>query len=132
MEKQVVFPMIFTKKTHLSDWLILIPYSSIKGSLDFISCIQLILLWINWASISRLLRQNAANFLMDDIYRNPGPLQFEGPGSDAKTVTLCVEDQDYMGRIKELQEYLDKVPSLWSYFFYFYYLYSIYNRWNHA
>ena len=46
---------------------------------------------------------------MDDVYRNPGPLQFDGPGADAKSVTLCVEDQDYMGRIKRLQEYLDKV-----------------------
>lgn len=52
---------------------------------------------------------------MDDIYRNPGPLQFDGPGADAKVVTLCVEDQDYMGRIKKLQEYLDKVLTiLWS------------------
>ncbi|WRX30263.1 hypothetical protein QQP08_022750 [Theobroma cacao] len=56
-----------------------------------------------------LLRQNAARFLLDDIYRNPGPLQFDGPGADAKAVTLCVEDQDYMGRIKKLQEYLEKV-----------------------
>lgn len=46
---------------------------------------------------------------MEDIYRNPGPLQFDGPGADAKAVSLCVEDQDYMGRIKQLQEYLDKV-----------------------
>lgn len=59
----------------------------------------------------RLLRQNATKFLLDDVYRNPGPLQFDGPGADAKPVTLCVEDQDYMGRIKKLQEYLDKVPS---------------------
>ncbi|XP_077209908.1 pyrophosphate--fructose 6-phosphate 1-phosphotransferase subunit alpha [Tasmannia lanceolata] len=59
-----------------------------------------------------LLRQNAARFLMDDVYRNPGSLQFDGPGADAKTVTLCVEDQDYMGRIKKLQEYLDKVRNI--------------------
>ncbi|KAL6509890.1 hypothetical protein OROGR_022378 [Orobanche gracilis] len=59
-----------------------------------------------------LLRQNATKFLMDDVYRNPGPLQFEGPGADAKPVTLCVEDQDYMGRIKKLREYLDKVRSI--------------------
>lgn len=59
-----------------------------------------------------LLRQNATNFLMDDVYRNPGPLQFDGPGADAKAVTLCVEDQNYMGRIKELQEYLDKVRTI--------------------
>ncbi|KAM7517402.1 hypothetical protein LguiA_006985 [Lonicera macranthoides] len=59
-----------------------------------------------------LLRQNATKFLMDDVYRNPGPLQFDGPGADSKAVTLCVEDQDYMGRIKELQEYLDKVRTI--------------------
>lgn len=61
---------------------------------------------------ARLLRQNATKFLMDDIYRNPGPLQFDGPGADSKPLTLCVEDQDYMGRIKELQVYLDKVLSI--------------------
>jgi pyrophosphate--fructose-6-phosphate 1-phosphotransferase len=59
-----------------------------------------------------LLRQNATKFLLDDVYRNPGPLQFDGPGADSKAVTLCVEDQDYMGRIKELQEYLDKVRTI--------------------
>ncbi|XP_022769461.1 pyrophosphate--fructose 6-phosphate 1-phosphotransferase subunit alpha isoform X2 [Durio zibethinus] len=59
-----------------------------------------------------MLRQNATRFLLDDIYRNPGPLQFDGPGADAKAVTLCVEDQDYMGRIKKLQEYLDKVRTI--------------------
>jgi hypothetical protein len=46
---------------------------------------------------------------MEDIYRNPGPLQFEGPGAETKPISLCVEDQDYMGRIKQLQEYLEKV-----------------------
>ncbi|KAL2499197.1 Pyrophosphate--fructose 6-phosphate 1-phosphotransferase subunit alpha 2 [Abeliophyllum distichum] len=59
-----------------------------------------------------LLRQNATKFLMDDSYRNPGPIQFDGPGADAKALILCVEDQDYMGRIKELQKYLDKVRSI--------------------
>ncbi|PNY08554.1 pyrophosphate-fructose 6-phosphate 1-phosphotransferase subunit alpha-like protein [Trifolium pratense] len=57
-----------------------------------------------------LLRKNATSFLMDDIYRNPGPLQFDGP--DAKPITLNVEDQDYMGRIKKLQEYLEQVRTL--------------------
>ncbi|KAL5984988.1 hypothetical protein ACLOJK_038825 [Asimina triloba] len=59
-----------------------------------------------------LLRQDAAKFLLDDVYRNPGPIQFDGPGSDAKAVSLCIEDQDYMGRIKLLQDYLDKVRSI--------------------
>ncbi|KAF3497927.1 hypothetical protein DY000_02055230 [Brassica cretica] len=59
-----------------------------------------------------LLRQNAEKFLMEDLYRNPGPLQYDGPGADAKAVSLCVEDQDYMGRIKKLQEYLDQVRTI--------------------
>lgn len=66
----------------------------------------------------RLLRQNATRFLMDDVYRNPGPLQFDGPGADSKAVSLCVEDLDYMGRIKELNEYLDKVLNFKSFFLY--------------
>ncbi|KAI3797091.1 hypothetical protein L1987_39782 [Smallanthus sonchifolius] len=59
-----------------------------------------------------LVRQNARKLLLDDIYRNPGPLQFDGPGADSRVVSLCVEDLDYMGRIKELNEYLDKVRSI--------------------
>ncbi|KAI3745570.1 hypothetical protein L6452_07970 [Arctium lappa] len=59
-----------------------------------------------------LLRQNARKFLLDDVYRNPGPLQFEGPGADSRAVSLCVEDLDYMGRIKELNEYLEKVRTI--------------------
>lgn len=49
---------------------------------------------------------------MNDEYRNPGPIQFEGHGSDEKPMTLCVEDQDYMGRMKELQECINKVISI--------------------
>ncbi|GAB2210388.1 hypothetical protein Droror1_Dr00015654 [Drosera rotundifolia] len=59
-----------------------------------------------------LLRENTGRFLIEDLYRNPGPLQFHGPGADAKAVSLCVEDQDYMGRIKQLQIYLDKVRTI--------------------
>nr|XP_043618150.1 pyrophosphate--fructose 6-phosphate 1-phosphotransferase subunit alpha [Erigeron canadensis] len=62
--------------------------------------------------VYELLRQNATRFLMEDIYRNPGPLQFEGPGADSKAVSLCVEDLDYMGRIKELNDYLEKVRTI--------------------
>lgn len=58
-----------------------------------------------------MLRENATSCLLDDIYRNPGPLQFDGPGADSKVISLSVEDRDYMGRIKLLQEYLDKVNS---------------------
>ncbi|XP_068634982.1 pyrophosphate--fructose 6-phosphate 1-phosphotransferase subunit alpha-like [Aristolochia californica] len=56
-----------------------------------------------------MLLQTAERLLMDDIYCNPGPLQFAGAGSDSKPISLCAEDKDYMGKIKELQAYLDKV-----------------------
>ncbi|KAF7108170.1 hypothetical protein CFC21_108695 [Triticum aestivum] len=59
-----------------------------------------------------LLRQNSSSLLMEDIYKNPGPLQFQGPGADLKPISLCVEDRDYMGRIKQLQEYLEKVKNI--------------------
>ncbi|KAK1306162.1 Pyrophosphate--fructose 6-phosphate 1-phosphotransferase subunit alpha [Acorus calamus] len=59
-----------------------------------------------------LLLRNAEKLLMDDLYRNPGPIQYEGSGADSKTTTLCVEDQDYMGRVKDLQSYLDKVKTI--------------------
>ncbi|XXG75758.1 hypothetical protein AAC387_Pa08g0265 [Persea americana] len=59
-----------------------------------------------------MLLRYAGNLLIDDLYRNPGPLQFEGTGSESKTISLTVEDQDYMGRIKKLQAYLDKVKMI--------------------
>ncbi|KAI3853888.1 hypothetical protein MKX03_018903 [Papaver bracteatum] len=60
----------------------------------------------------KMLIQEAESFLMDDVYRNPGPIQFEGTGSEIKPISLCVEDQDYMGRVKELQNYLDTVKMM--------------------
>ena len=63
---------------------------------------------------------------MEDLYRNPGPLQYDGPGADAKAVSLCVEDQDYMGRIKKLQEYLDQVQLLFSHYSFIMMKYSYY------
>lgn len=57
----------------------------------------------------RLLREKASSFLLDDFYMTPGGIQFEGPGSDAKPITLTIENQDYMGDIEILKEYLGKV-----------------------
>lgn len=50
--------------------------------------------------------------MMDDLYRNPGPIQFDGPGADLITTTLAVEDNDYIGKVQELYAYLDKVSPL--------------------
>ncbi|GJY31757.1 hypothetical protein Tco_0415252 [Tanacetum coccineum] len=41
-----------------------------------------------------------------------GPLQFDGPRADTQVMSLCVEDIDYMGRIKKLNEYLEKVQAM--------------------
>ncbi|KAI5063277.1 hypothetical protein GOP47_0021824 [Adiantum capillus-veneris] len=58
------------------------------------------------------LAQNASSWLMDDLYRNPGPIQYSGPGANLKTVTLSLQDQDYIGRIQELWAYLEKVKKM--------------------
>lgn len=60
----------------------------------------------------QVLTHNATSWLMDDLYRNPGPIQFGGPGANLRTVTLSVQDQDYIGRIQELWAYLEKVKKI--------------------
>eukprot|EP00270_Netrium_digitus_P010990 TRINITY_DN3456_c0_g1_i2.p1 TRINITY_DN3456_c0_g1~~TRINITY_DN3456_c0_g1_i2.p1 ORF type:complete len:179 (-),score=50.46 TRINITY_DN3456_c0_g1_i2:234-713(-) len=55
------------------------------------------------------LQQQAKEWLVDDLYRNPGPLQFEGPGSDARTLTLTLDRPDFEGNLLTLKEYLRKV-----------------------
>ncbi|XP_062199834.1 pyrophosphate--fructose 6-phosphate 1-phosphotransferase subunit alpha-like [Phragmites australis] len=59
-----------------------------------------------------ILREKASSFLLDDFYRTPGGIQFEGPGADAKPITLTIEDQDYLGEIEILQDYLEKVRTI--------------------
>jgi diphosphate-dependent phosphofructokinase len=84
---------------------------SLGTCLSFLICKYLVHMASNLSNayFCSVLRQNSSRFLLEDVYRNPGPLQFEGPGADSKPISLCVEDQDYMGRIKKLQEYLEKV-----------------------
>ncbi|KAL5201045.1 hypothetical protein ABZP36_035399 [Zizania latifolia] len=60
----------------------------------------------------RVLREKASSFLLDDFYRTPGGIQFNGFEADVKPITLTVEDQDYLGDIEILQEYLEKVRSI--------------------
>ncbi|WVZ64287.1 hypothetical protein U9M48_013832 [Paspalum notatum var. saurae] len=59
-----------------------------------------------------VLREKASSFLLDDFYRTPGGIQFEGAGSDTKPITLTIEGQDYLGDIETLQDYLDKVKTI--------------------
>ncbi|KAM0935661.1 putative diphosphate--fructose-6-phosphate 1-phosphotransferase [Dioscorea sansibarensis] len=65
---------------------------------------------LNGQAYEALVR-DAEKFLMDDLYSNPGPHQYKGSGSCNKAISLTVEDQDYMGRIEDLQAYLEKVLS---------------------
>ncbi|XP_066399220.1 pyrophosphate--fructose 6-phosphate 1-phosphotransferase subunit alpha-like isoform X1 [Miscanthus floridulus] len=59
-----------------------------------------------------VLREKASSFLLDDFYRTPGGIQFEGPGAGTKPITLTIEEQDYLGDIEILQAYLDKVRTI--------------------
>ncbi|KAI3795237.1 hypothetical protein L1987_37886 [Smallanthus sonchifolius] len=46
------------------------------------------------------------------FYHFSGPFSLTGQVAYSKVVNLCVEDLDYMGRIKELNECLDKVKTI--------------------
>lgn len=59
-----------------------------------------------------VLREKASSFLLDDFYRTPGGIQFEGPGADTKPITLTIEGHDYLGDIEILQDYLEKVRTI--------------------
>ncbi|KAJ7551582.1 hypothetical protein O6H91_06G021000 [Diphasiastrum complanatum] len=59
-----------------------------------------------------LVANNTLLWLIDDLYRNPGPLQFDGPGASCRTITLSVEDRDYIGRIQKFRAYLETVKHI--------------------
>ncbi|GAY35383.1 hypothetical protein CUMW_278360 [Citrus unshiu] len=63
---------------------------------------------ITWGEVM-LLRQMQQDSCWTTSTGNPGPVQFDGPGADAKA---CNSTRDYMGRIKELQKYLDEVRTI--------------------
>lgn len=42
----------------------------------------------------RLLLQNAEKRLMDDVYISSGPIQYQGPGSDSRIMTVSIEAED--------------------------------------
>eukprot|EP00475_Leptophrys_vorax_P039867 TRINITY_DN7290_c0_g1_i1.p1 TRINITY_DN7290_c0_g1~~TRINITY_DN7290_c0_g1_i1.p1 ORF type:complete len:633 (+),score=42.67 TRINITY_DN7290_c0_g1_i1:166-2064(+) len=60
----------------------------------------------------QVLYSHAASWLMDDLYRNPGPIQFEGPGSASRPLTLTLEDHSYVDQMHTLHKYLDQVKEL--------------------
>ncbi|OEL25370.1 Pyrophosphate--fructose 6-phosphate 1-phosphotransferase subunit alpha [Dichanthelium oligosanthes] len=50
--------------------------------------------------------------LKAESYATPGGIQFEGPGTDTKPITLTMEGQDYLGDIEILQDYLEKLRTI--------------------
>lgn len=42
----------------------------------------------------RLLLQNAQKWLMDDLYVSSGPIQYQGPGSDSRLITVSSKAED--------------------------------------
>ncbi|CAI5472013.1 unnamed protein product [Closterium sp. Yama58-4] len=58
------------------------------------------------------LYANAGSWLLDDLYRNPGPIQFEGPSAEARPITLTMEDHSYVEQMHTLHKYLDQVREL--------------------
>ncbi|KAK9273145.1 hypothetical protein L1049_017952 [Liquidambar formosana] len=55
---------------------------------------------------------SAEKTLMADLYQIPGPPQFEEPAADEMAISLCIQDLEYIEKIKELQAYLDKVKKI--------------------
>jgi pyrophosphate--fructose-6-phosphate 1-phosphotransferase len=49
---------------------------------------------------------------MQELYSNPGPIQFEGPTANDITLSLMNERHDYLPRILELRKLLDHVNRL--------------------
>ncbi|GJP51753.1 hypothetical protein CLOM_g10896 [Closterium sp. NIES-68] len=60
----------------------------------------------------KALYENATSWLLDDLYRNPGPIQFEGPSAEARPITLTMEDHSYVEQMHTLHKYLDQVKEL--------------------
>ncbi|XP_059437740.1 pyrophosphate--fructose 6-phosphate 1-phosphotransferase subunit alpha-like [Corylus avellana] len=58
-----------------------------------------------------LCNRNPEKFLKDNSYQNPTLPQLDesNPNND---IGLCTEDLVYMEKIKELQDYLDKVKNM--------------------
>ncbi|KAA8515769.1 hypothetical protein F0562_018620 [Nyssa sinensis] len=59
----------------------------------------------NEHSTISMLNPDDEKFMMDNLYQISGPPKFKKPG-------LCLQDHDYIGKIKELQVYVDKVKKI--------------------
>lgn len=57
-------------------------------------------------------KAHAAEWATDDMYVNPGPIQFHGPTADSPPVTVVRDRGDYLDRLAALQDHLQKVAKL--------------------
>jgi 6-phosphofructokinase 1 len=60
----------------------------------------------------RLLNQLRERWVVHETYRNPGPIQFSGVGSDDINMTLQTERQAYAARLKEIEEHCTRILEL--------------------
>uniref|UniRef100_A0A5B7B4Y9 Uncharacterized protein n=1 Tax=Davidia involucrata TaxID=16924 RepID=A0A5B7B4Y9_DAVIN len=58
----------------------------------------------DYSTIS-MLNPEDGKLMMDDMYQISGPSKCKKPG-------LCLQEHDYIGKIKELQVYIDKVKKI--------------------
>lgn len=57
----------------------------------------------------KLLKRFIGSWGPAELYRNPGPIQFEGPGSDAVALSLAADTHDYVSRIDRLRAALESI-----------------------
>jgi hypothetical protein len=55
----------------------------------------------------KLLKQRVPTWALDELYRNPGPIQFTGVGCDDVTLSLRHDNSDYLVRIELLRAALN-------------------------
>jgi diphosphate--fructose-6-phosphate 1-phosphotransferase len=67
---------------------------------------------IDLQSVSyRQFAESKHEWAVQDLYENPGPVQFHGPTADAITQTLQLESFDYLSRIQSLYAALQEITA---------------------
>ena len=60
----------------------------------------------------KLLKRFVAGWGLAELYRNPGPIQFEGPGANDVALSLAADTHDYVSRIDSLRAALEAIRSV--------------------
>jgi 6-phosphofructokinase 1 len=60
----------------------------------------------------RLLNQVREKWAVHEAYRNPGPVQYDGPVANDINLTLQLERESYASRLKEVEEHCSRILEL--------------------